>query len=115
GLVAKMQTIDSGNEIWNVNSDKPFTLVKASDEVRQSLADTYFFRPSASIRRVITIGTPHRGSTFANDTTRWLGSKLITLPALLVRGRQQVERDNPGVFRPTNLIDVPTSIDSLSP
>lgn len=115
GLVSKMQTIDSGEALWNVNSDKPFTLVKATNEVRQNLADTYFFRPNISIRRVITIGTPHRGSNFANNTTRWLGSKLITLPTMLVRGRQQVERDNPGIFRSTNLLDIPTSIDSLSP
>mgnify|MGYP003350243198 CR=1 FL=1 len=26
------------------------------------------------------MGTPYRGSEFANPTTRWLGSKLIKLP-----------------------------------
>ena len=34
-----------------------------------------------SVRRVVTLGTPHRGSEFSNGVTRWLGRKLITLPA----------------------------------
>ena len=29
-----------------------------------------FFEPNPSVQRVITIGTPHRGSTFANEYTR---------------------------------------------
>ena len=64
---------------------------------------------------MITIGTPFRGSKFANSTTRWLGSKLITLPQMLVNDRQQLHKDNPELFRKPNLIDVNTSIDSLAP
>ena len=67
-------------------------------------------------RRVITIGTPFRGSTMANSTTRWLGSKLIKLPQMIISHRQQLHKDNPDLFRePANLIDVNTSIDSLAP
>ena len=67
------------------------------------------------MRRLITIGTPFRGSHFANSTTAWLGSKLITLPKMLVSGGEQLHRDNPNFFAKNNLIDVPTSIDALSP
>jgi pimeloyl-ACP methyl ester carboxylesterase len=115
GLVARLQTIDSGNQFWNIVSDQPFHLVKASDETRRHLAGTFFFRPSPSVRRVITIGTPFRGSEFANSTTRWLGSKLIKLPQMFVNGRQQLYVDNPKIFKEPNLIDVDTSIDSLAP
>ena len=68
-----------------------------------------------SIRRVITIGTPHRGSEFANDYTRWLGRKLITLPDWMEDTVAEVPRRNPGFFRDTDLLTVNTSIDSLAP
>ncbi len=115
GLVAELQTLDSRNDFWNVVSEQPFHLVKASEETKQNLANTFFSRPNPSIHRVITIGTPFRGSKMANSTTRWLGSKLIKLPQMLTKHRQQLHKDNPDLFREPALIDVETSIDSLSP
>lgn len=116
GLVAHLQTLDSRNDFWNIVSDRPFQLVKATDETKRDLADTFFFRPNPAVRRVITIGTPFRGSKMANSTTRWLGNKLIKVPQMLIRHRQRLEKDNPDFFRePANLIDVDTSIDSLAP
>jgi hypothetical protein len=67
------------------------------------------------VRRVITLGTPHRGSRIANDATRWLGRKLITLPSQFIARQQKVLRDNRDVFRPGSILEVTTSIDSLSP
>jgi hypothetical protein len=63
----------------------------------------------------VTLGTPHRGSEFANDVTRWLGNKLITLPSKMLEGRDQLLAENRGFFRPNAPLDIKTSIDSLSP
>jgi pimeloyl-ACP methyl ester carboxylesterase len=116
GLVSRMQTIASGNDFWNIVSDKPFHLVRAEPPVRADLEKMFFFGPNPSIRRVITIGTPHRGSSFATETTRWLGNKLITLPSMFVERRQQFREENADLFRPdTKLFEVSTSIDSLAP
>ena len=115
GLVSRLQTIDSGEDFWRMCSDRPFSEVKASPEERQVLAQTYFFHPNPSVRRVITIGTPHQGSKFANDTTRWLAEKLITLPERTLQGRDELARENPGVFRTASLCEVKTSLDSLAP
>ncbi|HEX3726139.1 MAG TPA: alpha/beta hydrolase, partial [Pirellulales bacterium] len=115
GLVAELQTLDSGNNFWKIVSDQPFQQVKAPAETREELARTFFFQPNASVRRVITIGTPFRGSQIVNSTTRWLGNKLIKLPTLLVDDRRQLHKDNPQLLRTPNLIDVATSIDSLAP
>lgn len=115
GLVSKLQTIDSGNKFWHTLSDQPFSELDADDEVRQGLARTFFFDPNPSIRRVVTIGTPHRGSEFANDLTRWLGRKIIKIPSLIMLGRHQLIARNPGFFRPDAPLNVTTSIDSLAP
>lgn len=115
GLVSRLQTVDSGNEFWNTLSERPFADVDADDEIRAGLARTFFFDPNPSIRRVVTIGTPHRGSEFANDTTRWLGRKLIKIPSMIMQGKHQLVARNPGFFRPNAPLDVTTSIDSLVP
>ncbi len=115
GLVSKMQTVDSGDAFWETTSDHPFSELQADDDVTRTLANSYFFDPSPSVRRVVTIGTPHRGSQFANSATRWLSHKLITLPAQMLKGRQQLLATNKGFFRPGSPIEITTSIDSLAP
>jgi pimeloyl-ACP methyl ester carboxylesterase len=115
GLVSKMQTVDSGDAFWQTTSEHPFADLKADDDARRALANAYFFDPSPSVRNVVTIGTPHRGSQFANSTTRWLGHKLITLPKQMLAGRQQLLAMNRDFFRRDSPIEITTSIDSLSP
>jgi pimeloyl-ACP methyl ester carboxylesterase len=116
GLVSRMQTVASGNDFWNIVSDKPFQLVKAEPPVRDDLARLFFFEPNRSIRRVISIGTPYRGSSFASDTARWFGNKLISLPSMFVERRQQFREENAELLRPdTTLLEISTSLDSLAP
>jgi pimeloyl-ACP methyl ester carboxylesterase len=115
GLVSRLQTVDSGNEFWRTLSDKPFNELQADPEVRDDLAETFFFDPNPSIRRVITIGTPHRGSEFSNDFTKWLGRKLIHVPSKLMHGSNQLVSRNPDYFLPGAPLNVTNSIDSLSP
>jgi pimeloyl-ACP methyl ester carboxylesterase len=115
GLVAKLQTLESGDDFWHILSDRPFDSLKADPETREKLVRTLFFDPNPSVRRLITIGTPHRGSSFANDYTRWLGRRVIKLPTMLVQTQTRIVRENPGFFRNTDVLTINTSIDSLSP
>lgn len=115
GLVARLQTIDSGDDYWRLLTDRPFSELQADEATRARLSRTVYFQPNPSIRRVVTIGTPHRGSDYANDYTRWLGRKLITLPEMMVRATQGLTRNNPGFFKDTDLLTISTSIDSLAP
>jgi len=115
GLVSRLQTLPSGDRYWRILSDRPFEELQVDPETREKIARTLFFEPNPSIRRVITIGTPHRGSDFSNDYTRWLGRKLIKLPAMIAQTKTKIVRDNPGFFRNTEFFSVSTSIDSLSP
>ena len=115
GLVSRLQAVDSGQDFWNIVSDRQFTELDADPEVKKYLSDLFFFQPNPSIRRVVTIGTPHRGSRFANGVTKWIGGKLISLPMQTMARRQQLFRRNPNFFRPQIASHVMTSIDSLSP
>jgi pimeloyl-ACP methyl ester carboxylesterase len=115
GLISRMQTYYSDDEFWRAVSDKNFQEVRGGQAEIQSLRNILFFEPNQAIRRVITIGTPHRGSDFANDTTRWLGKHLIQLPTALTDTAKRLVQENPDFFRDTELLTTTTSIDSLAP
>ncbi len=115
GLVSRMQTIDSREEFWKVLSDEPFENLQGDPEDLAKLQKAAFFNANQDIRRVVTIGTPHRGSDYANDVTQWLGRKLIKLPAMMVATGQNLVNKNPGVFQNADLLINNTSIDSLDP
>jgi len=115
GLLARLQTLDSGNTFWRLVSDAPFEQVEADPAAKQELHDIFFFHPNPSVRRVITIGTPHQGSHFSTDATRWLMSKLITLPQKLLHGQQEIVARNGRLIRDKRLLEIETSIDSLAP
>jgi pimeloyl-ACP methyl ester carboxylesterase len=115
GLVSRLQTLESGDDYWHIISHKPFDQLNADEETREKLQRALFFEPNSSIRRVVTIGTPHRGSEFANDYTRWLGRKVIRLPKMLMATTTKLVRDNPDFFTNTDVLTMNTSIDSLSP
>ncbi len=115
GLVSRMQTIDSGDAFWKLVSDKPFEMLKAEPEVRERLKSCFFFHPNPSVRRVVTIGTPHRGSRYSNDTTQWLFAQLIRWPQQLQQSQEALFRENRDLLRPDSVLKIANSIDSLSP
>ncbi|MFO0896659.1 MAG: alpha/beta fold hydrolase [Pirellulales bacterium] len=115
GLVSRWQTLESEDRFWHLVSQKRLDDLKAKEELKDGLARTFYFHPNSSIKRVITIATPNRGSDFSNSATRWLGQRLITLPKMFDVAEQQLLHDNPDYFLKPNLFDVPTSIDSLAP
>jgi pimeloyl-ACP methyl ester carboxylesterase len=113
GLVSHLQTIQSGDDYWRLVSQRPLSQVKADPEMRRRLQETFYFEPNPSVRHVVMIGTPHRGSTFSNQTTQWLLYKLIDLPQSLVP--EKLLLSNIGAFPDNSLLKIRTSIDSLSP
>lgn len=115
GLVSRLQTIDSGEEFWRTVSDQPFDELNASPEERAQLEQTFFFRANPSIRQVVTIGTPHHGSQFANRYTRWLSRNIIRMPMRATKLAIGLPAKNPGYFRSTQMLLTDTSIDSLAP
>ena len=115
GLIARLQTLESGQDYWKLASRIPCDQVKADPVLRQKLGETFYFHPNPSIRRVVTIATPHGGTSFSNETTQYLLDKLIRLPEPLVNAQRQLFRDNPEMLFPGSLLMIETSIDSLAP
>ena len=115
GLISRMQTLESGDDFWKIVSDQPPENLQGPAPERNKLVSTLFFKPNQSITRVVTIGTPHRGSEFANDYTRWLARKLIKLPRMTILTGQTLVGANPTLFKDTQLLTVANAIDSLAP
>lgn len=122
GLVSRLQTIESGDDFWRIVSyqeagtaEEALGKIRGPDSERNKLVSTLFFHPNSSIRRVVTIGTPHRGSEFANDYTRWLARKFIKLPTMAVMTGNSLASKNRHLFKNTDMLTVSNAIDSLAP
>ena len=115
GLLSKLQMIESRDDYWRLVSDRPPEELQGDDEARLALLSALYFRPSPSVKRVVTIGTPHRGSNFANPLTRTFTRLISEMPNRLVDTKWQLVRDNPDFFTRTELITMDTGVDSLVP
>jgi pimeloyl-ACP methyl ester carboxylesterase len=115
GLIAKLQVTESGNDIWNAISCRPFESIVTTPETRILLAESVFFEASPNVSRVVFIGTPHQGSPWANRPIGRWGSNLVEEPTSLETDHAQLIRDNPSAFSREYTRGVPTSIDLLKP
>ncbi|MDG2380292.1 MAG: hypothetical protein P8N76_01330 [Pirellulaceae bacterium] len=115
GLIAKMQTVESGRDYWSLVSEQPSTDLAAPEHVVNSLRQALYFGPNPSVKRVVTIASPHRGSNFSNNATQWIGRKVISLPDIVQRTIEQLSRDDTEESTGIGLLEAQTSIDTLSP
>jgi hypothetical protein len=69
GLLSKMMLLDSGEALWSLVSTRPFADLRATPQQRNLLRRLYFFEPQPSVRRVVFISTPHRGSDWATSSS----------------------------------------------
>ena len=114
GLIAKLQTLESRDDYWALISNQPLGDVQGAPDLVSRLRETWFFEPNPSIRRVVMIGSPHRGSEFSNGTTQWLARHLIRLPKSLGVSMQRLLSEN-AELQTSPLLRVNNSVESLSP
>lgn len=115
GLVARMQTVASGQSFWELVSDYPLDQMRGDAETIQQIRNLVYFEPDPNIKKVVTIATPHRGSKYANNLTRWLSQKFFTLPTEFSEDLEQFLRENQDLLKANKKIMIPTSVDSLAP
>jgi pimeloyl-ACP methyl ester carboxylesterase len=85
GLLTKTTAIDSGDRFWRLASDSPFDTLELGDEERRLLRKMVFIEPVPTVKRVIFLATPHRGSYVAGSWFAHQAAKLISLPANVTR------------------------------
>jgi hypothetical protein len=115
GLVSKLQIASSGDALWSSVAQKPFDQVHIPEAFRELVHDSFFFEPSTDVARVVFIGTPHKGSSFASRFIGRLGSALVRPPDDYQSAHEQLIACNPGVFSREVEKRIPTSIDLLDP
>jgi pimeloyl-ACP methyl ester carboxylesterase len=115
GLVSKLMTVSSGNQFWQQVSERPFEELKASPETKEALRRIFFFEPVPSVRRVIYVGTPHRGSKLSPSLPGRLARRLIRMPGDMQQLAKDLVQANPGLGAGGKSVRVPTSIDLLAP
>jgi pimeloyl-ACP methyl ester carboxylesterase len=112
GLLVKMQSISSGDRLWDAASKVPLAELTLSDKTRDLLQHAMFVEPVPSVSRVVFVCTPHRGSFVAGrsviaNVTR----KLLSLPFTLTGASADLAR-NPRLGAATM---IPSAVDNMSP
>ena len=115
GLLSRLQVTWSGHFLWNEFSRVPFSQIRGNAELRQKLAEMYFFGPKPFVKRVVFMAVPHRGSILSSRVIGCLGRLLAgRLPALESMWIE-LRRLNPEVFPLCTPLRLPSSIDQLAP
>ncbi len=115
GLIGKLQITSSGDALWQSVSNRPLQDIVISDQSRAEIRRSFYFEPSSDIRRIIYIGTPHRGSQDATRLIGRIGSALVRESESRVQAHRAMISNNPGVFSREVTRRIPTSIDLLDP
>jgi hypothetical protein len=112
GLLVKMQSIHSGDRIWNAVSRKPLDELRLSDTNRELLRRGLFVEPLPEVSRVVFIATPHRGSFLAGRRfIAGLLRRLTHLPSQINALSLDVARNLDAAKSPFR----PTAVDNMSP
>ena len=115
GLVAQLQITSSGDQLWRSFANRPLESLRLTPEMYAQFQELFYFEPSPHIRRVVYIGTPHRGSAMANRLIGRMGAALVREPEEQRRQYDAFLAANPGVVDKFATRRIPTSIDMLEP
>ena len=113
GLLAKLMVISSGTRFWDAVSTVPFEEMEMAAQTRELLREGMFFEPVPTVKRVIFVATPHRGSYRASGYLFQLVRRLIRLPGTLVTQLQGLLTSE--AFAGLGMSRLPTSVDNMSP
>lgn len=116
GLLTGLAVTDSGDKLWKAVSEKEFDSLSLPPEEKEEVRKRYFFTPVPSVKRVIFIATPHRGSFLATSLVRNVMIRFMKLPEEVVRSSARLlTLQNPLGLKPGYERRVPSSLDDMSP
>ena len=85
GLLTKMTAIETGDRIWRLASDRPFSEFELDPENRETVRKMAFIEPVPQVKRVVFLSTPHHGSYVAGNWLAHQAARLIVFPASVTR------------------------------
>jgi pimeloyl-ACP methyl ester carboxylesterase len=116
GMLTRLMVTDSGDRFWRNVSPVPFSEIKGPPETLALFRDGMFFEPVPSVKRVVFIATPHRGSFRVSSFVLDLVRRVVTLPADLGKGVKALAADNPELVAATKAVNnMPTAVDNMRP
>jgi pimeloyl-ACP methyl ester carboxylesterase len=116
GMLTKLTAVDSGSLFWGNMFKAPIDQLDLTPESRELLERSLFFTPVASVRRVVFIATPHRGSYLVGGRVSELLRKVITLPFVMLSPLQEIFQSSPEALVNRSLEqEVPRSTDNMDP
>ncbi len=115
GILTKLTAIDTGTQLWDRISDKPFDEVDLPPDMRQILARSMFYTPLPFVGRVIFISTPHRGALLASGRIGAIAASLVRLPTNVLGNLALAATRNDDARLATALRRPPTAIDNMNP
>ncbi|MBY0232486.1 MAG: hypothetical protein K2W96_24675, partial [Gemmataceae bacterium] len=113
GLMARLMTVDGGDDFWGSVSGSPLDRLRLRDETRSELRNTFYFERQPFVTRAIFLGTPHRGSKLSPSFLGRLGARLAGVPQRAMEAFKDIVEDNPEAWRVGK--QLPTSVDLLAP
>jgi hypothetical protein len=115
GILSRMQATNAGRVIWNEafksKADQLYADVPEDSLVKKSL----LFEANPTVKRIIFVSTPHRGSALASGGIGALGMRLIRLPLKVVTAVPNSVLSALSSSNDPKKYQVPTSISGLSP
>jgi hypothetical protein len=113
GLIANLQVLESGDEIWKLVSSVPFDESNIAD--KDALRPIFFFHPNRRLTRLITIATPYKGSDSVNTFVKWFADKVITTPDDLYLMSRWLNAALSGGNKKNSILNVKNSVESMTP
>jgi pimeloyl-ACP methyl ester carboxylesterase len=94
GLLSQLAISRSGQTLWNTASRVPPDQIEMDRQIKDLLMEAMFFEPVPTVRRVVFISTPHRGSPLGDDVVGRVTSRLIRVPADILQIRETLAQAN---------------------
>ena len=114
GMLVKMMVVDSGNAIWDRVSRVPLDDPRISAPTRAVLREGLIVKPLPTVKRVVFISTPHRGSfVAARQLVSGLVRRVVKIPTGLATLAADLARHPDLVIERGYMM--PTAIDNMSP
>jgi len=77
GLLSKMMAQNSGLLLWNATIKHPYQKIQNSPTLQKTVGAALVYQSVPSVRRLVFIATPHRGSPIASDLFGRLVASLV--------------------------------------